>query len=266
MPGIILAQIDASMIQLWFEESLEGGKLTISVNFLSEAEDLTVLEYDFEIWHEIKSADDSIHGSKGEFLAVQNLAIPLATKTINLEKSEPLMFIIRIFQVDQLITSKQYNWNPKNKITPQKAITPVAIQPATQSIPKPPVANQLSKVADKKTFAGDDFEIQGLIIDETRTKLGRDFYEIFFRKWIPPQNAGDDFIIKIKELPSFGRFARVTVEVSDHKLSERSLNPRIDIIELQANASIREARNYLSARSRLSSDLENEDTLGSGIY
>jgi len=123
-----------------------------------------------------------------------------------------------------------------------------------------------TKVDKVKSPYNEDGEIGGLIIDESRTKMGRDFYEQFFSKWIAPDGVGDTFIIRIKELPSFGRISRVSVVVNERSIMTRSLSPSFGHLEANVNASIRGVRSYLSQRLQMSKDLENEDQLGSGIF
>lgn len=128
------------------------------------------------------------------------------------------------------------------------------------------VAGKTTKVDKVSSPFNEDAEIGGLIIDESRTKLGRDFYEQFFSKWIAPNGVGDSFIIKIEELPSFGRVSRISVVVNDQTVVTRSLSPGFGQLEANVNASIRGVRGYLSRRMQMSKDLENEDQKGSGIF
>ncbi len=269
------AQLNNDNIQIWFEDSFEGGKLSVTANFLSLAEDFAILSFEFESERRYKGVLEKIDFSSGEFLAAQNLPIPLTTQTVTLENSEALSFNLRIFQDNQLIAKDRYNWNSNSAVdeieNDRLAITNKVIEDILQTNKnKQPIKeNEIAASKNKKqklTHAVDALEIQGLIIDETRTKVGRDFYEIFFRKWIPPNNAPKDFTLIIKELPSFGRGGRVMVEVDQQSLGIVNLSPRIDQIEEQVNYNIRRARSYLSSRSKLSSDLENEDQSGSGIY
>ncbi|MTI30731.1 CsgE family curli-type amyloid fiber assembly protein [Xanthovirga aplysinae] len=72
-------------------------------------------------------------------------------------------------------------------------------------------------------------EINGLIVDETRTKSGREFYRVFYKMWEPPPNA-PDFMITIKELPGQGRGSRVQILVNRELVFLNYLQPRSDYI------------------------------------
>lgn len=77
---------------------------------------------------------------------------------------------------------------------------------------------------------GPRMEIDGLVVDETATKVGRDFYEVFYGAWeIPPGIAG--YTIRIQEQPSPGLGTRVLLLLDDEPLLQLQLQPRFDEVE-----------------------------------
>ncbi len=267
-------QIAINEIQIWFEDSKESNAISITTNFLSTAEDLVVLNYEISIAAQENGTLKKIDFEKGEFLAAQNLPIPLSIKTIEIADKRKIVLMLEVFQGNQSIVQEEFKWENKGLNFNKAEIAAVEVQKQKdqkENLAKTNI-NAIEIQPQKKTQKRinnnkiDALEIQGLIIDETRSKIGRDFYEIFFRKWIPPRETNGDFIITIKELPSFGRSSRVSLEVNNQPLGIRNLNPRLEYVEQQVNASIRQIRSYLSQRSKISKDLENEDTSGSGIY
>ena len=108
-------------------------------------------------------------------------------------------------------------------------------------------------------------EMGGLIIDDTRSKSGRDFYDIFYKKWIAPTGI-NDYTIIVKEVPARGRFAQVSLEVNSENVLKRFLHPQYDRIEEQANFSIRYIRSYLTRQKNVKGDLQDDDVEGSGIF
>ncbi|MEL7021767.1 MAG: CsgE family curli-type amyloid fiber assembly protein, partial [Bacteroidota bacterium] len=102
-----------------------------------------------------------------------------------------------------------------------------------------------------------DLEIDGLIIDETRTKIGRDYYELFYAKWAPPAEA-KNYTIRIKELPSRGRGAQIQVFVNDEKLIHRNLQPRVEMIENMATRSVEALTNWLLQRNKQQENIKYE--------
>ncbi|WP_040575072.1 CsgE family curli-type amyloid fiber assembly protein [Pontibacter sp. BAB1700] len=75
-----------------------------------------------------------------------------------------------------------------------------------------------------------DLEVDGLIVDETITKIGRDFYDLFNRQWETPLGV-KNFTIQIQERPTRGNGAYIVIVVNDEPVFEYILQPRYDMIE-----------------------------------
>lgn len=89
-------------------------------------------------------------------------------------------------------------------------------------------------------------EIDGMIHDETRSKIGRDFYDIFYTYWQSPQDA-INYSIRITEQPSPNLGTIVTVEVNHNQTFRLRLQPRYDFIEEAARYAVRTTRNHLAS-------------------
>lgn len=101
-----------------------------------------------------------------------------------------------------------------------------------------------------------DLEVDGLIVDETITKIGRDFYDVFHRQWEAPPSA-KNFTILIKERPTRGNGALIQVALNDELLFEQQLQPRYDVIEEVATYVATGLYEYL-VRNQLQQQLEAE--------
>lgn len=73
-------------------------------------------------------------------------------------------------------------------------------------------------------------EIDGLIVDETITRIGRDFYAEFFRLWQRPPGAVN-FTVVVEEQPMPGMGTRILVRVNDELSFQTQLQPRLEMIE-----------------------------------
>lgn len=116
---------------------------------------------------------------------------------------------------------------------------------------------------DKKTAL--DLEVDGLIVDNSVTKLGRDFYDLFMGQWEAPQNA-KNYTITIRELPAMGMSSIVIVEINDQQIVELPLQPRYDIIEEMAGYAASSCYQYLEHYEQIQQELSGDDMSGSGIY
>ena len=181
---------------------------------------------------------------------------------IDLKKREYFVIQFKVFdQNNNLVGSDILK---STRIDP--SLTPPVAQNKVTSQPKLAQNQPLKKKKLPKPKTNlDALEIDGLILDETRSKIGRDFYEIFYNRWTPPVGA-KDFLITIKELPSRGIGARVSIQVNDNIVLYRFLQPRSELVEQEANLTISYLKNYLMRNENLKQDLEAGDQMGSGIF
>lgn len=120
-----------------------------------------------------------------------------------------------------------------------------------------------SQVTENKEY--NDIEIEGLIVDQTQTKLGHDFYDIFYKNWQPPKNAGNfTIIIEEKPLPQLG--TQVTIKVNDNDVFQQILQPRYDVIEQLAEYGVQLCTNYVINYQQIQRQLSGNDMSGSGIF
>lgn len=180
--------------------------------------------------------------------------------------------------VQQERNQKQPNSSPKNKInnapvgskirdTKNQSNSPEAQNSGTLITTPNTETTEVATSSKKKitNIAVDVLEIDGLIIDETRAKIARDFYDLFYKKWIAPPNA-KDFSIYIKEQPARGRGVQVLIAVNDQDIFQHFIPARYDDMEEVVNLAIRTARAYLMRRGSIADQLQEEDQMGNGIY
>jgi len=87
-------------------------------------------------------------------------------------------------------------------------------------------------------------ELDGMILDETRSKVGRDFYDVFYSNWQSPPDA-TNFSISISEQPSPSLGTIIYVEVNDDETFRMRLQPRYDFIQQAGQYAVRQTYNHL---------------------
>ncbi|MBC7568668.1 MAG: hypothetical protein H7319_02900 [Spirosoma sp.] len=131
-----------------------------------------------------------------------------------------------------------------------------------------------------------------LLLDNTRSKIGRDFYEYFFRHYaeLPKVPAGSDalvltpadstakitpkleldinaFIVTIDELPAFGIGTTIiSVTLNDQLVWQNYVQIRQDIIEAYAYNAAEIVNQYVLNYQEVQRSLQSEDQSGSGIF
>ena len=110
-----------------------------------------------------------------------------------------------------------------------------------------------------------DLEIDEIILDETITKVGRDFYELFYNSWNNPTQI-KDFSIIVKEMPMPGIGTQITVMIDDFEIVKQFIRPNQEMIEMLSAYTVNMATQFLLNYEEIQAQLQNEDQAGTGIF
>ncbi|HHH49915.1 MAG TPA: hypothetical protein ENK52_02930, partial [Saprospiraceae bacterium] len=237
--------------KVWIDFIKESDTLFVKGLFIDLSQKQNGYQWEMNIHKEI-TADSIFNEHKnGKFIAEPFFPKIITETKIDLKKREYFVIVFNVFDFKNTLVGTDTLQSTQ--------INPALIQPQST----PPLAAKLELPKPKITL--DALEIDGLILDETRSKIGRDFYEIFFNKWSQPLGA-KDFLITIKEMPARGIGARISIQVNGNIILYRFLQPRTELIEEQANISISYVKRYLMRNEDMKQDLEAGDQMGNGIY
>lgn len=98
-------------------------------------------------------------------------------------------------------------------------------------------------------------ESAGLVIDQTITKLGRDFFDMFYVAFEPPAGSAD-YTITLTERPGRIGSALVALTVNDVDLLEMPLSPQYEQMAGAAAEAVAVAQSQLLENQRVSRQLE----------
>lgn len=134
-------------------------------------------------------------------------------------------------------------------------------KPIPESLKK--ILEQVVKQPDK---SGDlEIEIDGLLVDDTKTKTGKDFYDLFYGSWEAPKGA-KNFTITISEKPFRLSSTLIVVSINDTPVYQSVLQPRQDIVEGLSQDAISTTQSYLANYEEIMKQLNGDDMAGSGIF
>jgi len=102
------------------------------------------------------------------------------------------------------------------------------------------VVDQSHVQAERDILSG----ISGMVIDETRSKIGRDFYDAFYQHWTAPEEV-PRFTITVSEQPAPGLGTIILVKANDTETFKYRLQPRYDFIQQAAQYAVRLTYSYL---------------------
>lgn len=120
-----------------------------------------------------------------------------------------------------------------------------------------------------------------LLLDDSRTKLGRDFYEFFYQQWLAVQSdttvisrtafsdIGEELTVTIDEQPApggIGTSTIVSITINDFLIYQQFLQPRLEVIEMMAADALGAMTQYIQNYQEYQKQLGSEDQQGSGIF
>lgn len=119
-----------------------------------------------------------------------------------------------------------------------------------------------------------------LVLDNSRTKVGRDFYDLFYKYWtalptqadtcqqhsLVPMDALGDVVIMVEELPSPGTANQIMITIDDQPVWQQFVQARYDLLETDARYAVEVVRQYLAIYQETQQQLGSQDQKGSGIH
>ena len=139
------------------------------------------------------------------------------------------------------------------------AIAPdsVAQDTPAPTVPVPSTSEAPADSADtdaEQRLIPQSYGITGLVVDETRTTIGRDFYDTFYEAWTSPEGSVN-YTVVVEEQPVPGRGTRVLVRLNDEVAFDTRLQPGYDRIREAALAAVGYTRRALASAAPLSRGL-----------
>ena len=99
--------------------------------------------------------------------------------------------------------------------------------------------------------ADNDMALNNMLLDETRTPIGSDFYERLYQQWEFPRTE-ENFFVRILERPLPHRGSQIVIEVNHETVHQFMLQPDRERIRNIADATARGLRQYLENYDQMS--------------
>ena len=245
---------EVSAVMAWItRDTLPDGRVAFLAQARPTSDDVAAAEFDYEFSVRIngRSAANA-EVQAGSFTLAADATTAFAVTRLRLGPADSVSVRLLVVDADGSIAADVARVG-------EPARRRVATSPTVIEAPGPPTPRPLPRPSPAP-----ELEIDGLIIDETRTKLGRDFYDLFYGKWAPPVDVSD-YGITLTESPARGRTVRLTVEVDGEPVFRQMLQPRLDLLEASAARAASAVVRHLSRRSQISQHIRLEDQSASGI-
>ncbi len=161
----------------------------------------------------------SRNAQEGRFTLEPNETKKVATTAINSQEEDKIVVLLLVYDEDRNIIGKdRFAINEEKKEDAQTD-------------------------AQKENIPNDGIEIKGIVIDETKTKPGRDFYESFYSKYTLNKINGEK-VVTIIEKFSLARSTIMEVKIDDNLIAQFITRPDYEYIEQMSTQSIRLVYKY----------------------
>lgn len=222
----ISAQDQKANISAKIESIFIEGILKLKASATNNSTNYHELNYLFVSIKKGSSGNLSNNKQSGKFTLNPEETKQLSELNINIQKNDAIKIFLYIKdeQTQKLITKDSLEINGKK------------------------FQNKLSNVKED-----DIFELKGLTIDETKTKVGKDFYDIFYLEYSKlPEKFGN--AVTIAELPSVGRSTQISIAIEDKTIYSFMSNPSDDFLKEQANLTMRMLMDYQQKKSLIKNE------------
>ena len=182
-----------------------------------------------------------------------------------------LIFLSAILLVLVLKPCIGYGQGKNTSVQPDSSAEQVLSRPDAKKVPSQKLLDVLDQALkaeqrvqqEKESSLG--YEIDGIIVDETITRTGRDYYDIFYSNWEAPPKVNNYSVI-IRERPARGRGFQIVIEVNDTEISEINLQPQYDMVEAAALDGVARTQGYLYNYENLKKQLDDDELRSTELY
>lgn len=175
-------------------------------------------------------------GQEGRFVLPAGDKKELSTTSINIDERNRTIILLLVYdEEDNLLGKDRKVLNGMDGEEDRSAL----IGNATQTSAEP----------DVKETGEDGFILRGMVIEDTKTKAGNDFYDFYYCRYLAKKIDGED-IVNITEKLAIGSNTQIEVKVGDDMIMQFIVNPRSQYIETMADQAIYRTVAYFQRRQR----------------
>jgi curli production assembly/transport component CsgE len=242
LPGLAISQA-GSKVSSWIESQEIDEKLVIS-GWCNNGTSAPL----YLFYRAVMVNGDSLEVRESSTLSLPGQPTLLLKAVFVVQTGGFESITLDIFDKNELVASAILSGKtPKTLLPPERTDTPPLTSPVEE------IFNEI--------------EVEGLILDETRSKLAHDFYELFYNIWTQADSTSTFNTLIFRELPArTGLGARVVIELNEMEFMQIQLQPRQDILEEIASQLVEALKNYLENPDQSIREIEAEELQGTGIY
>ena len=191
-----------------------------------------------------ETKDKTKKDHSGRFVLGPRLKSNLSNITISANDPARTIILLLIFSEEDKIIGKDrvvLNDDPANNDKDAVVLNTPVDEVAKTSVD--------DSSADVNSNAEDGIVLRGIVVEESKTKPGRDFYKMFYSAYVQ-YNLNSKEIVTIKEVFALGRNTKAEVWVGETKVLEFFLKPKQDFLKEMTNAAIYYVNSHMQRQTR----------------
>ncbi|MDM1398119.1 hypothetical protein HX049_13165 [Myroides odoratimimus] len=164
--------------------------------------------------------------------------INLSTTRINRNTKDRLIILLLIYdENEQLIGTSRHviNDNKDNTLVKQEF---TAI-----------LDSEVDISLEQEDISYNKIELKGIVVDQTKTKAGRDFYQLFYSQYLS-YNINSEHIITISELITLGNNTKITINILDQPIFTFFVKTQYDYLKSMSESALNKTMRYLESLKR----------------
>ena len=228
----IQAQIYNTQVDAKIKISSTGDYYNITGSSYNKTEISKSLRYVLSVIKTNPNNDNkSKNDQQGRFILEPNQSKELSTTTVNVESKDRTIILLLVYNEEDKILGKD-----------RIVLNDIEDKNTSNINSKKEIVN-ISE--DAKHDGADGVMIRGIVVENTKTKPGRDFYSKFSTKY---RNSGINGIkvITVNEILAVGSNTKVQLVIGDDIIVQFFVNPRSDYIDQMVDYSINKTNSYFN--------------------
>lgn len=204
-------------VEAKIQVSQNDEHVTINGTAFNKTEISQSLIYKLTVFKTDTEGNKSKNEQSGRFILNSNEKKELSTVAVNTTSKTRTIILLLIYNLDDKIIGKDRIVLNDSKDD---------LQVKKEIIAK---VNAEKEKEDIDTRNRDGIELKGIVVEETKTKPGRDFYKLFYDLYSRNSINGNK-VVTVKEILAIGRNTKIEVLVGDVKVFTFFVRPSTDYL------------------------------------
>ncbi|WP_158447924.1 CsgE family curli-type amyloid fiber assembly protein [Aquimarina longa] len=185
------------------------------------------LRYTISVFKTDTANNVSKNTQEGRFTLEANESKELSKVSIDIDTSSKIVVLLLIYEEDKIVGKDRIVFNDQTTNTPQTT---------------------------KQSASNDGIELKGIVVEETKTKPGKDFYELFYASYVLHHIDGNKIVAVVEKL-NFGRSTIIQIKIEDTIIHEFIGKPDIEYLEQMSKIGIRKVYTYFKNLEKQKNDI-----------